>query len=397
MFNSIEEAIEDMKYGKMIIVIDDPDRENEGDLLMAGEKITPEAINFMARYGRGLICMPIAKQLAKQLDINPMIHNNTDNYQTAFTISIDHKDTTTGISAYERSLTIQKFCDEHANTHDFKKPGHIFPLIAKDGGVLKRQGHTEAAVDLAVMAGYKPVGVICEIMGDDGNMLRTPDLLKYAKNHQLKIITIEDLVNYRKKNELFIQRTSKSNMPTKYGNFTIYGYINPLTGEENIALTMGDIHTSTPVLTRVHSECLTGDALGSRKCDCGEQYAKAMENIAQEGRGILIYMRQEGRGIGLLNKLKAYELQEQGLDTVEANLKLGFKEDLRKYDISAQILKDLGVKHINLMTNNPQKISGLEEYNIHVERRIPIQIDANTDNEFYLRTKKNKMHHQLDI
>jgi len=397
MFNSVKEAIDDIKDGKMIVVIDNPNRENEGDLLMAGEMVSSEAINFMATHAKGLICMPTTKELLDPLDINPMVTNNTDNYQTAFTVSIDYKDTTTGISASDRSLTIQKFCEDTIKSSDFRKPGHIFPLIAKEHGVLGREGHTEAAVDLAKLAGLKPVGIICEIMGDNGEMLHTPELIQYAKKHQLKIITIEDLIKYRKQNESYIQRTSKGKMPTKHGEFEIYGYINNITGEHHIALVKGDINHRDPILTRIHSECLTGDVLGSQRCDCREQFEKAMENIAIEACGILIYMRQEGRGIGLINKLKAYELQDQGYDTVEANRILGFKDDLREYNISAQILKDLNINKVNLMTNNPLKVQGLEEYNIEVNKRIPIQIDSNPNNKFYLQTKKEKMNHQLDI
>ena len=396
-FNTIEEAIEDIKQGKMIVVIDDPDRENEGDLLMAGEKVSAEAINFMAAHGRGLICMPSSTEYLQRLDIDTMVQNNTDNHETAFTVSIDHIDTTTGISASERALTIQKFCECSSKASDFRRPGHIFPLTAKDGGVLKRVGHTEAAVDLAKLAGLKPVGVICEIMKEDGEMARTPELLEYAKKHQLKIVTIADLVAFRRKTETLVERATTAKMPTKYGDFMIYGYVNKLNGEHHVALVKGDISTQEPVLTRIHSECLTGDTLGSYRCDCGEQYEKAMQDIEKKGRGVLLYMRQEGRGIGLINKLKAYELQEQGYDTVEANIKLGFPADLRDYGIGAQILKDLGIKEIDLMTNNPKKISGLEGYDIKINNRIPIQLEYNKHNKFYLETKKDKMNHHLSI
>ena len=395
-FNNIEDAIKDIKEGKMIIVIDDADRENEGDLLMAAEKVTSESINFMAKYARGLICMPVDAERLKKLDINPMVKNNTDNHETAFTVSIDHVDTTTGISAYERALTIQKVLDDTQTPQDFRRPGHIFPLVAKEGGVLARRGHTEAAVDLSKLAGLKPGGVICEIMNDDGTMARTPQLMEFAKLHNLKIITIDDLVEYIKQKEKIVDRVVEINMPTKYGDFKMYGFVNKFNGEHHLALVKGDINEEEEVLTRIHSECLTGDALGSKRCDCGEQYDEAMKYIAKEGKGILLYMRQEGRGIGLINKLKAYALQDQGLDTVEANLKLGFEADMRKYDVAAEILKDLNVNKLRLMTNNPRKISELEECGIEVVERVPIQMNHNEVNEFYLRTKKEKLEHILE-
>ena len=397
-FNTIEDAIKDIKEGKIIIVIDNPDRENEGDLLMAAEKVTGEAINFMAKYGRGLICMPVEEKRLKKLKIGPMVEKNTDNHETAFTVAIDHIDTTTGISAFGRALTIQKVLDESSKPDEFRRPGHVFPLIAKKDGVLERNGHTEAAVDLPKLAGLKGAGVICEIMKDDGTMARTSDLIKFANEHNLKIITIKDLIEYRRKmeeKETLVERVVETKMPTRYGDFKMFGFINKLNGEHHVALVKGEINEKNEVLTRVHSECLTGDALGSKRCDCGEQYDAAMKRIAEEGCGILLYMRQEGRGIGLINKLKAYSLQDKGFDTVEANEMLGFPADMRSYDVAAAILKDLGVSKVNLMTNNPRKIDGLERYGIEIVNRVPIKMNHNEKNEFYLQTKKEKLGHIL--
>ncbi len=395
--NTVEEGIEAIKNGEMIIVIDDEDRENEGDLVMAADKVTPEAINFMVTHGRGLVCLSLTQQRAETLELKPMVSENTDQLHTAFTVSIDAIDTTTGISAKERAHTIALAMDEAATPSDFKRPGHIFPLIAKNGGVLKRAGHTEAAVDLSNLAGLSPAGVICEIMNEDGSMARVPDLLDYKEKHGLKMIAIADLIEYRNRQVSFIKRAAESELPTEHGVFKMVGYENTLNGEHHVALVKGNIDPNTPTLVRVHSECLTGDAFSSKRCDCGEQLNEALHKIEQEGKGILLYMRQEGRGIGLINKIKAYHLQDQGMDTVEANQALGFEDDLRDYGIGAQILNDLGAKKLRLMTNNPRKMNGLAGFGIDVVERVAIQMNHNEKNQYYLKTKKKKLGHMLNF
>jgi len=396
-FNTIEEAIEDIKAGKMLIVVDDPDRENEGDLVMAAELCRPKDVNFITREGRGILCLPINDEKAKELKLDLMVQNNTALHGTPFSVSIDFKHgTTTGISANDRAITINRAADEKIDPNDFARPGHIFPLIAKKGGVLKRSGHTEAVVDLVKLAGLKPVGVLCEILDEDGTMARVPKLMEFAKKHNLKIITIADLIEYRMAREHFIQKKVTVDLPTRYGAFKLHLYENKLDNLGNpIALVKGDISGIEPVLVRVHSECLTGDIFGSKRCDCGEQLIAALSMVEKEGRGVVLYMRQEGRGIGLVNKLLAYHLQEQGKDTVEANEALGFKADLRDYGTGAQILKDLGLKRIRLLTNNPKKLIGLKGYDLEIVERVPLEIKPNPENEKYLKTKRDRLGHLL--
>ena len=396
-FNTIEEAAEALRRGENIVVIDDPDRENEGDLICAAEFATTENVNFMACHAKGLICMPMSRALCEKLDLKQMVAENTDNHATAFTVSIDHVDTTTGISADERSITAMKCVEEGARPRDFRRPGHMFPLQAREGGVLVRTGHTEATVDLMRIAGLKECGLCCEIMREDGTMMRTTELVAFAKEHKLCITTVADLIAYRRRTEKLVERITEADMPTKYGRFRAYGYVNKITGEHHVALVKGEVNTDEPVLCRVHSECLTGDAFGSLRCDCGEQLQEALRRIEREGRGVVLYLRQEGRGIGLINKLRAYNLQDQGMDTVEANLALGFDADLREYGTGAEILADLGLQKLILMTNNPMKIKGLDGYGLEIVGREPIEMTCNEKNAFYMYTKCTKMGHLLHV
>ena len=394
-FQTIEEGLETLKNGGLVLVTDDPDRENEGDLICAAQFATTENVNFMATYGKGLICMPMTEEYVKKLQIPQMVSQNTDNHETAFTVSIDHVSTTTGISAAERSVTAMKCVEEDTRPEDFRRPGHMFPLLAKKNGVLERNGHTEATVDLLRLAGLKTCGLCCEIMREDGTMMRTSELAQMAKKWKIPFLTIKDLQNYRKRHEKLVEQVTKTDMPTRYGHFTAYGYINKLNGEHHVALVKGAVGDGENLLCRVHSECLTGDTFGSLRCDCGQQLHAAMRQIEEEGRGILLYMRQEGRGIGLINKLRAYELQEQGMDTLEANLALGFKGDEREYYIGAQILRDLGAKTLRLLTNNPDKVYQLQDFGMEILERVPIQAPANPHDIRYLRTKQNRMGHLL--
>lgn len=394
---SIERAIDDLKNGKVIMVMDDEGRENEGDFICAAEFATTETVNLMATVGKGLICMPMSEELAEKLALTPMVKHNTDNHETAFTISIDHVETTTGISAAERAHTARSCVSEASTPLDFRRPGHMFPLVAKPGGVIERPGHTEATVDLMKLAGLNECGLCCEIMAEDGNMMRGEALRKLAEDLGISFITIPELVEYRKVYDKLVECVSIAKMPTRYGEFMAHCYINKLNGEHHVALVMGDISDGQNVLCRVHSECLTGDVFGSMRCDCGQQFDAAMKAIAREGRGVLLYMRQEGRGIGLVNKLKAYKLQDEGMDTLDANIALGFPGDMREYYTGAQILRDLGIHSLNLLTNNPDKVYQLNDYGMEIARRVPIEIEANKYDVFYLKTKKARMGHILEI
>ena len=395
-YNTIEEAIKALQGGRIILVTDDADRENEGDFICAAQFATTENINFMATHAKGLICMPMSEEICNRLQFPQMVRNNTDNHETAFTVSIDHVDTTTGISAYERGITARKVVEHDAKPEDFRRPGHMFPLLAKKNGLFERLGHTEATVDLMRLAGLEECGLCCEIMREDGTMMRSTELAQLATKWDIPFITIKDILNYRKQHEMLVECVASPVLPCAYGEFRAYGYVNKINGEHHVALVKGDIGNGEDILCRVHSECLTGDVFSSSRCDCGEQLAQAMKQIEKEGRGILLYMRQEGRGIGLMNKLKAYELQEQGMDTVDANLALGFKEDLREYYIGAQILRDLGVKTLRLLTNNPDKVYQLEDFGLDIVERVPIEIEANCHDLRYLRTKKQRMGHYLN-
>jgi 3,4-dihydroxy 2-butanone 4-phosphate synthase/GTP cyclohydrolase II len=395
-FNTIEEAIEDYREGKILIVCDDEDRENEGDLIMSAIKVTPEKINFMAKYGRGLVCVPMTQERLNELDLQPMVQRNTAIHGTQFTVSVDAaKNIGTGISAYDRAQTIKVLVDPDARPADLARPGHIFPLKAEKGGVLSRAGHTETVVDMARLAGLYPAGVLCEIMDDDGNMARVPQLMKMAQKHQLTIVTVRDLIEYRRRTEKLVRRIATTKFPTKFGNFILHLYESSIDEHHHLAVVKGDLTTDEPVIVRVHSQCLTGDIFGSLRCDCGDQLSSAMEMIEKQGRGVLLYMRQEGRGIGLSNKILAYQLQDNGRDTVEANEELGFKPDLRDYGIGAQILSDLGIKKIKLLTNNPKKIVGLKGYDLEIVERLPIEICPNEVNAHYLETKRDKLGHLI--